>query len=1077
MVYRASAGSGKTFRLAAEYIKLLITNPESYRRILAVTFTNKATAEMKGRILEELKRLAGGEISPMGQTIASETGIPLATIAQKAEMALTNILHDYSRFSVSTIDSFVQRIIQALLWELGQQGGTEIQLDYKPILERATDILLDESAHNLTLFRWLQTMGEVRLESEKSWDIRNTLLQLGKELFSESFRLLSSQQVSTLTDLASINKLKGILNDQQGKIARSIQSRGVAALDSIRKVGLTSSVFFQGSRGVYGFFDKCSRLETGDSLPPSDNSYVRSALGSPDGTNWVKAEIRRDRMKFEMISSLVQGQLHPLLNELIDLIEQSRAEYNTSRLVLKNLDSLAILSDLWHTIRRLSIEEGFMLLADSGPLLREFVKETDAPFVYEKAGTRYDCFMIDEFQDTSVIQWQNFKPLIGNSLAQNDFSMVVGDIKQAIYRWRNGDWRILASGLSADFAQFGLLFRELNVNRRSLPAIVNFNNSFFAAAVDRVEVELRGLTEAATPQLVENLVGQLRMAYEGLAQDCAARGADEGYVEINLVPDTKESAYDDNLFRQLPNLISEIQQRGYRAGDIAILVRKNDHGHTIANHLLEFKASNPDAYGSFDVVSQDGLLLASSPAVRLCVAAIRMLQQPDNTVNRAAMSKELKVLGYLDHLEWNQVFSGEYIEAEREWLLGFRTRPLQEIFEAVVQRYGLLTMIRELAYIAELHEQIVALSRKGPGSVDRFLDWWDETGETLSLSIPESKDAITIMSIHKSKGLQFPVVIIPYSDWEFRKRGAGSILWVNTDSKPFDALPQYPVFEGSEMKSSLFDAFAYNEEMQTLVDNLNLLYVAFTRPERELYIFCPHPGADGTRKKLSTTGPLIKDSLSSMAMDGFAPNDLTDSRGIPYLSYSTGKRQKAYGVAKKNDQSESWTLESYPVNPRPGMIKQRLEANDFFRERQSIHEAIRHGKTLHTLFSHIKYANDVDDALHTMQNQGLIAESERNTLKARIDDILSSQPYCNWFSRNWEILTETSIITPEGYTYRPDRVMVKGNQAIIVDYKFGGESPAHLSQVRRYISLIQSMGYTNTEGYLWYVDRSVCVRI
>jgi ATP-dependent exoDNAse (exonuclease V) beta subunit len=281
LVYRASAGSGKTFRLAAEYIKLLMANPESYRRILAVTFTNKATAEMKGRILEELKRLAGGEISPMGQTIASETGIPFETIARKAELALTNILHDYSRFSVSTIDSFVQRIIQALLWELGQQGGTEIQLDYKPILERATDILLDESAQNQTLFRWLQTMGEVRLESEKSWDIRNTLIQLGKELFSESFRLLSSQQVSTLTDLTGINKLKGILKDQQEIIARSIQSRGMAALDTLSKEGLATSVFFQGSRGVYGFFEKCSRLETGTHYPLPITSMFFLPLAAP----------------------------------------------------------------------------------------------------------------------------------------------------------------------------------------------------------------------------------------------------------------------------------------------------------------------------------------------------------------------------------------------------------------------------------------------------------------------------------------------------------------------------------------------------------------------------------------------------------------------------------------------------------------------------------------------------------------------------------------------------------------------------------------------------------------------------
>ncbi len=1068
IVYKASAGSGKTFRLAAEYIKLVIHDPQSYKRILAVTFTNKATAEMKGRILEELKGIADGKKSPMFALICEETRINPDTVTARALKALSNILHDYSRFSVSTIDSFVQRIIQALLWEIGQQGGGDIRLDFKPVLERAADIMLDESVDNPGLFQWLQSMGESQLEAGKSWDIRSGLVNLGRELFSESFRLLSHDEIIAITDKEKVNALKKELNGLIGIVSGSVIGLGKDTLKVIGEYGFGEKDFAYGSTGVYGFFEKCAELDFGELLPKLDGVRVQKALDSPSGEDWVTAADRKNVGKFAQISGLISGKLHPALAKLYDTIGENEPQYNSARLVLKNLDSLAILSDLWQTIRKLSTEEGFMLLADSGPLLREFVKETDAPFVYEKVGTRFDSFMIDEFQDTSVIQWQNFKPLIENSLAQGSFSMVVGDVKQAIYRWRNGDWRILSSGLEVDFASLGITHKPLDVNRRSLPAVIDFNNLFFTSA----SMVLKALTEEMVvgTNLEPDFGKEFSLAYDNVVQKKSKKDEGDGYVEVNFLPN-EDKSFNENLKNYLPDLISDIQKRGYKAGDIAILVRSNKDGQDLANILLSHKQTNPETFGSFDVVSQEGLLLVSSPAIRLCVAAIRATYQPKDSITKACLAAGLRTINGNSAVSWHQFFTGEALDIEVEWLKGFRTRPVQEVFEAIIKRYGLLNSKKELAYISELHEQILNLSRKGPNDIGRFLEWWDEDGVKLALTMPDSKNAVTITTIHKSKGLQFPVVIIPHGDWPFNPPGMKPLLWVESSQKPFDILPKYPINSGKDSKSSYFAKSAIEDDMQVLVDNINLLYVAFTRAENELYVFCPQKKEDS---KILSTSPLMRSVLSAIDSSEFVVD--ADRYGDSAISYSRGKRD-IYKNQKAKGGNPIWILENYPAGETKANVKQRLESTDFFSESSASYiQSINYGKLMHTLFSRIAYSSDIDNALNSMQLEGLINLEQKELLKGKMEQLLIQEPYSNWFSDEWQIKNEASVITPEGSTYRPDRVMIKANEVVIVDYKFGAESESYHKQIRRYSSLIQKMGYERIDGYLWYVDSEKLVK-
>jgi ATP-dependent exoDNAse (exonuclease V) beta subunit len=1082
IVYRASAGSGKTYRLAAEYLKQVIKNPESYKNILAVTFTNKATNEMKSRILDELFNISQGKKSDMVDEISKVLSLSEIQITQRATQALSMILHDYSRFSISTIDSFVQRVIQALLWEIGEQGGVDIKLDTQPVLEQAADNLIDSASDVDELMHWIIRMGETLMDEGKNWDVKYRLIDLGKQIFTESFRDMDRKEVMQFTDKQNVEILRKSLHKLVGDIISKLNETSKNVLNELEKSGLNSQNFAYGNTGVINIFSICASLnDSSEQLPKTDGVRLQNALTDPTGECWVNKTTFNNHAEFLPIQKIVKEVLHPALLEIVHFINNNNPSYITAKLILKHLENLALIGDLWVKIRQLSKEEGFLLLNDSNHLLREFVKDSDAPFIYEKVGTRYDIFMIDEFQDTSGVQWKNFMPLVENSLSQDFFSMIVGDVKQSIYRWRNGDWKILATEVEKDFAHHGIEERFLKVNRRSLPAVVDFNNNFFDSAINVISDQIDSIKIDGNDSLSSTFRNQANNAYKDVRQECFYSINDaSGKVEVNFIAKSNADEYLESLAGELPLLIENLK-KDYKLGDIAILVRRNIEGQKIANILLDHNRTNEDKANHIAFISQDGLLLKASSLVRLMISALRLVDNPQNEIAIKVLSKELIALKPQHEIQWHNRFVGQsFTEEEAEWLNKLNSRPLQEIFEAIAHRFELFSHSQELAYLAELHEHVLTLSGKGGSDVGQFLSWWDENSYKLSLSVPESADAISILTIHKAKGLQFPVVIIPFADWQFRAQGKSPLLWVCTDRKPFDILPRYPIYATSLAQNSIFASEVLEEYMKEMIDNLNLLYVGFTRPQNELYIFSAHPAVskNGTDDgKINKTSKLLWEVIPELAEEY---QEIKNDENITINhKFRFGKQASApsNGHFKSNDNLE-WRMESYPVGVDHGNIKLRMEASEFFLSAPSDKFQQReHGKVMHEVFSRIKTIDNIDEAMHKLCSEGLIGNSEKEHMGKRIRELLTDEPMRSWFTDEWEIKNEATILTPRGHNYRPDRVMIKDDSATVVDFKFGSQSDAHTTQVNRYTNLLRDMGYSHVKGFIWYVDANNLVEL
>jgi len=1074
IVYKASAGSGKTFRLAVEYLKLVLINPLAYRRILAVTFTNKATGEMKSRILGELFLLSIGEPSGLAREVSHDLNLSLGTLSEKAKVVLGFILHDYSRFSVSTIDSFVQRVVQGLLWEIGQEGNFDLEMDEQAVLEKAVDTMLDSASSNPTLLEWLYRMSRGRVSDGQSWDVRDTLIDLGRQLFNENFRTMDQSEVASFTDREKVNQLRHELEVMCRNVTHQLNVIGNSAVDAIDRSGLSTSDIVRGVQGPFTFFHKVAAISEKDEQLPEMNSYVRKILEESSMEAWCSTSIKKDVNRKGLVISLAEGVLKPSLIQINDLYTKHELDWHSAQLLLKNLDTLALLGDIWNTIRVQSKEEGFLLISDTAMLLRNFVKDSDTPFVYEKTGMRYSSYMIDEFQDTSVVQWENFLPLIVNSLAEDEFSMVVGDVKQSIYRWRSGDWRILSEGVERDLATFGVDVRNMDRNFRSLPEVVNFNNQFFTRAVDFAKQYLMRENNNISVEITEQFGFELERAYAGLLQKPAVASTDSnGYVRVDFLPVMGIKNTDEEVALELPLLIEQLQQRGYAPGDIAILVRSNSDGQKVANMLLAHKRANPNSPYLFDVVSQDGLRLSASPVVRLCLAALSLVVNPADGVAKGVLLREISTMNSTvdGEREWHGSFTNIDFGQISAWLITLRTLPVQEALEEMINHFSLFQLRGELAFLAELHEQATNFSRKGRPDIAQFIQWWKEKGVTVGLSVPEKNTAITILTIHRSKGLQFPVVIIPYFSWPIM-HSSGTFLWVSHSEPPFNLIPKYPIKTIKLAEKSHFAAAVAEEKLRALVDTLNLIYVAFTRPERELYVFAPARSEDksGRNGAVKDAFQLLDEVLFSSADNLWKKNSGVTLSGEEITRFEVGELQPVH-FQRDSAGEHSIPMTTYPTGAVPRGIRLNLEAIDFFLSEPSERsKVVGYGKLMHELLASIETVADLPEVIDCFVREGRLSEPEKRELLPRFQSKLALTPFAQWFSTEFQVLRETTILTPDGKSYRPDRVMVKGNAAIVVDFKFGHEDAAHAVQVRRYATLLMKMGYSPVEGFIWYVD-------
>ncbi|MBN1790176.1 MAG: UvrD-helicase domain-containing protein [Bacteroidales bacterium] len=1026
-IIRASAGSGKTFSLTHEYLRLLFAERDNFMHILAVTFTNKATEEMKSRIILELFMLSTGKPSKQLNGLVHSTKLSEKQIREKAKVILKRLLHNYSRFSVSTIDSFFQRIIRGFTRELGIQNGYAIELDTDILLTEIINRLLLRAETDNSLLSWLTKYAESLIEKGESWNLKNGIRTLGSEIFREEFRSFEEEAIQRFSDRDLLKKYNMELYALVNRIGSDYRNFGIRAKTILNASGLSEEDFSGKARGPAGFLLK---LETGEFKSPTVTAT--SAVTSPE--KWYTAN---SPLK-SRITDVASKDLIPLMKEAISYYEKNSRVYFTARLILKNLYALGILTDLSELAVAWCNENNTFLLSQAPVFLNRIIAGNDTPFIYEKAGYWYHHFMIDEFQDTSFLQWLNFKPLISNSLSQDFDNLTVGDVKQSIYRWRNSNWEILQNYIIRDFPPGITRAVTHQTNWRSKPEIIGFNNRFFRTASEILQQQYdqaRQEGQYFSEQTDESVIAGL---YGDIDQKPIDSNSSGGFVQVSFLDADDGSDFSDRVQNQLVNMLRELQDKGYHLSDIAVLTRKNSEAKQLADFLMKHAHDNPDPAYRFDVISDEALRLGSSTLVTFMISLLQYCIDPTDRTNIFLHQWIFKTY----------ISPGESLEQPNysqfiEKLVSFS---LSEITERIIAFFGLERFKGESVYLQAFRDLILEYAGKSSGDISRFLEHWEDKGKEKSVSAPSNQDALRIITIHKSKGLEFKIVIIPFCTWELNSY-RDIFLWCKPQEKPFNQIDLLPLNFSAQLKDTLFTADYFREYQHQLIDNLNLLYVSFTRAREGLFVICK----SGDHGPLRTVSDLARQVLGGT---GFTTGTLVSKARLESPKVPAEKDYQPVSIQTANNRIKIAFQGKLSIDP------------NLDKPARPLHE----GKILHDIFTRIQNAGDVRPAVDRLLLQGHISRSERDKYIQLIERSISNPDVSTWFSDDWKTMNEAEIVLPGGDLKRPDRVMVRHGRTLVVDYKFGAlMESVHENQVTAYARLMQIMGYENVEAFLWYV--------
>jgi ATP-dependent helicase/nuclease subunit A len=1056
-IYSASAGSGKTYKLTGIYLATLFNSRFNYRKILAVTFTNKATAEMKSRILDNLNKLAAGENSDYLPGLIKSTNKNEEWIRNEAKEILNSILHDFSRFSVSTIDSFFQKVLRAFTREAGLHSGFSIELDHSIILSEAVDEMIASSGSDKQLLNWLKTYVLYNIEEERSWNLKEGIIKLSEELFKESFKILSADERSNLENKEFLLEYIKKIKSRETDFKTTLQDYGKRAEALFTKYALSDDMFYNKGRGVPGFIKS---LTSGTIKEP--NGHVLEIMKDPP--RWSTGSIA------PLLQSAISNGLETLLKEAIQYYSNNIIYYKTAVAVLSNIHALGILSDVSKNIHQITTSENSFLLSDAGEVLNLITGADQSPFIYEKVGNRFEYYMIDEFQDTSIIQWKNFRPLIANSMAEGSDNLVVGDVKQSIYRWRNSDWKILGMELVDMVDNDRIISEPLTTNWRSCSNIIQFNNALFTV--------IPGLIDSIFEN--ETLQVSFRKLYAEAIQNDPGKGIG-GYVRLEFLENDSERKWKDIVLGRLPGVIESFQERGYNASDIGIIVRNGREGAQVLKTIIDYSnncTEEEKQIYNFNVVSNDSLLLSNSPVINFIIAAISVVNDPGDMISRALMlrfflltigSKEADKVSLLS--ESLIVGSRNYFpEGYETFLERIRQLSLFEATENIIKFFGLGNYSYNIAYLNTFQDYIVAFTGSKNSDIRSFLEWWETTGMKKSVVLPENQDAMRILTIHKSKGLEYKVVILPFIDWNLDHLSSKQpVLWVKPDSPPFNELGIIPIKYNKELLNTIFREDYRNEKYSVYIDNINLLYVAFTRAKDAIYGFSVNnPKSDNNIAGVLKSAISCPDNISEVP--GFAlsshyikENNLFEFGQIP-------------GRVKNKISDSGFSPEKYSVSQEMESLKLKLHGENYFSEEKSeVRKKINYGKLMHEVFEGIDTPGDIPSAVRKLVLEGKLPAEEYKDIEEKVDSLINSPKVIDWFMPGIDVMKEAAILLPTGNLRRPDRVIFKDGKTSIIDFKFGEENPHYIEQVTQYRNLLIDMGYKNIDTYIWYVDKNKIV--
>ena len=1083
-VYKASAGSGKTFTLAREYMTLVIANPYAYRTILAVTFTNKATEEMKLRILGQLYGIAHHlpeSDQYLKQIHEALPHLSETQIRKNAEAALRLLIHNYNYFHVQTIDTFFQSVLRNLARELDLTANLRIGLNDYQVEQQAVDELIESLEDTDKLLFWIMEYIKENIADDKGWNVIGQIKSFGEHIFRDYYKENADKLSERMAEDGFFEGFKEKMKNIKKKAKEQFDEIAASFFDALEEGGYSAEDLSGKTRGIWSYFNKIKNGKYSDD--DLVNLTFTKCMESPD--NWVKkADVKSHTALYQQVSSV----LYPILQ----FSEQHRPTlvkmYKSADLTVKHLNQLRLLGSIDKKVRTMNQEANRFLLSDTQTLLHSLIQDSDSPFIFEKIGTQLNHVMIDEFQDTSTIQWKNFKVLLEETMSREDAgNLIVGDVKQSIYRWRSGDWRLL-NNIESEFInpKKQLDIETLDTNYRSDRNVIDFNNAFF---VEAAKQEYENLKEAMPEE-----AQQLLNAYADVKQKVPASKRAQGYVEIRLLKtqedeDTADESTGKGKGERMMQLcletVDKLVARGVPTNKIAILVRNNQTIQDIAEYFMN--------HSDYEMVSDEAFRLDASQAVQTLVTALHYLMHPNDDIARATLLKY--ALTYLDSEELvNQLTSNrqEYLEI-----------PLLDLTERLFTEFRLgevEDMKAQSAYVCAFYDKLNAFLADNSSDIEAFLQEWDANLHGKSIHC-DGTDGIRLLTIHKSKGLEYDHVIMPYCDWQLEK---SNTIWCTPQEEPYNELPLVPVdFSAGQMKQSIYEPDYHHEHLQNMVDNLNLLYVAFTRAGHNLYVFGKRATqnyrskiielsldqvAEKLKKAQEFISPLAEDQEVPVEIYGLGTDsktsDIVFTYGEPYIP-----KQKVVMEIKLN--SNVFTLPSemmeteIVVSSKMPEFKQSNKSRDLIvgdEEEEQQKYYIKMGTVLHSLFSTIRTHDDIDGALKQLELDGVLYDENISKEKVRemIRKRLESDKVSDWFSDRWEIFNECSIISMNKgkmEVHRPDRVMKDANETIVVDFKFGKPRQEYHDQVKGYMDLLSGMGHPNVKGYLWYVYPNKIVEV
>ena len=1033
-VFNASAGSGKTFNLVKSYLKLLFKteNIFGFRNILAMTFTNKAVGEMKERILKKLKDFSEETVldgnDAMFNALCLELSLQPEYVNKKAKTLLSTIMHNYAAFDISTIDGFNHRLIRTFAYDLKLPINFEVELDTEALLNEAVDSLIAKAGTDKKLTKILIDFAIEKADDDKSWDISNDLNKIAKKLTNENDipHIKEALKDKTLDDFES---LKTSLIKQIKSTENQIIDNAKSILTTFENNGLTKADFSRGT--LFNHFEKASLLQT--------NGLYNNQLESNIEENKVYTT-KLDANKKDIIDSLL-----PEIGLTYKTIKAAVYNLTFLKAIYKNVTPLSVLNAINTELQLIKDNENKLLISEFNTLISNQLKDQPTPFIYERIGEKFRHYFIDEFQDTSEMQWNNLIPLIENSLTAENLkgekgsTMIVGDAKQAIYRWRGGKAEQFID-LTEDKNPFPVNKKliELEENYRSHKNIVNFNNSFFKYISNT----------SFRNEHYANL-------YKKANQNPTIK--EEGYVSFQFL-DLKESEDDkETLYaKETYNTLKKCLDNGYDLKDICVLVRKKKEGIAVANYLSE---------NDIKIMSSETMLIDNSESVQLINNILRLLVNPNNFEVR------INVLHYLastfnvedKHTFFNQnlklnidTFFGSF----KQFGIDFNTTVIAQLslydsVEDIARQFNLLQTSD--AFVQFYLDLVLEFSQKHITGISGFLDYYDNKKDSLSIVSPNNQNAVQIMTIHKSKGLEFPVVIFPFADLDIY-REIDPQEWFPIDKTLFNGFSKTLINFNSDVENfGEIGQNIYNKhKAEQELDNINLLYVALTRPIEQLHVISK---TDNNLNELNSYSKLFQSYLQTEQL--WSDNQT-------FYEFGNSKRE-IIPVEKSLETSSNKNIIS--VNKKEHNIKIITKSGYLWDTNQQ--HAIEKGNIIHDIMSKIYTKDDIDFAINLALDNGLINDDQVESITKNINDIVNQKYLKEFFTDQYTIYNERDILTRTGQMIRPDRLAIKDNQATIIDYKTGLPNPKYEQQLEIYATHLKEMGYQISNKILVFINENI----